>query len=734
MKKIMALLLSGLMIGGIAVSGTACGGFGKAKGTDGAKVLLARERLDETAITEAWNNIVEQPQKTAVRSEKKSAIKPMSASSGEVLSDTAAGKVVKKGETYEWSNFPKYSYNGEVVLSRFKNIEHKVSRYAEAIGELRKLANATNKWLIYDGHTQMLKVSENVETLYEQGEESFFVCRRTTSADARSTYEVYENYDQSDYKSQVYFRCTPGEAYEYVVEDENGFRDYMLAENSRGYWNFVVTARGAGSTSGLELNTFTNTVVGESLSYRFGVELTKDQSTMESYVAVHSGDLLGDVISCGKGETYGFTINLGAFNESIEKVVFTNTEESPVDIYEDVRGNTSYTTMPNEDTSLHLKNGMVINYGDSFLDGRVVAETVSINYSSGFSDDYGDHYNGSIGFHTTATTEEEFYDILRAFMKELDLRCAWDMETILNTVSVASEMKREYLQYYDYKGNKVDTYENINGIVSDYFADFAAFKAEYEGIEKTDPVRINPLSAIPASAALTGLKNISFGLAEYAEGTVKVKDASITLKGNALLEKGETYHLQIGLAKYEDGALRSENAIALQGTGKEATMYENKGLSLTQTGEYVLPKTLGAGRYAVVAYAANEDGIRVSEMAIVSFVSVEEGKLASEAMEITVSKQEDTMLVDYEVKLTVEATLAGTKSYSYEELRRAMLLKAMEIGYPMAGAKVETATGEPLDENASYVEGDFRLKFLVSTKDGVAEAYVTLALKREINM
>ena len=92
-------------------------------------------------------------------------------------------------------------------------------------------------------------------------------------------------------------------------------------------------------------------------------------------------------------------------------------------------------------------------------------------------------------------------------------------------------------------------------------------------------------------------------------------------------------------------------------------------------------------------------------------------------------------MVAFQADVTISVYAGFTVKYGvFFPISVVHVLKAMEIGYPMAGAKVETATGEPLDENASYAEGDFRLKFLVSTKDGVAEAYVTLALKREINM
>ena len=130
-------------------------------GTTGAKIALARERLDESVFSEEMSFWDAQESAVRVKSDAKApsgvarkAVKRANAgsSNGYVLQD---GKV-------RWSQFGGNFSTMENFENVFSEIEMKAAQVAESIATIKKYVGVTDKWL---GDNQLLLVEENRERL-----------------------------------------------------------------------------------------------------------------------------------------------------------------------------------------------------------------------------------------------------------------------------------------------------------------------------------------------------------------------------------------------------------------------------------------------------------------------------------------------------------------------------------------------------------------------------------------
>ena len=95
-------------------------------------------------------------------------------------------------------------------------------------------------------------------------------------------------------------------------------------------------------------------------------------------------------------------------------------------------------------------------------------------------------------------------------------------------------------------------------------------------------------------------------------------------------------------------------------------------------------------------------------------------------MKVPAEKQGDSLNVHYGVLLNVEADLAPKDSYTVSDLHRALTRAILEYGYPKTGEVVTTEDGQPVGEETEITAGRYKMKFLMHTEDGMAEAFVTV--------
>ena len=244
MKKIVSFLAMVAVLGGSIMGTVGCsfgGGGGteaKAlKGTTGAKIALARERLDESVFSEEMNFWGEEST-VGVKTEGTAPSGMVRAAVKRAKSDSDKGVTVQGGKV-RWSQFGNNFGTMENFENVFNEIEIKASQVAESIGMIKKYVGVTDKWV---GENQLLLVEENRETLVQNyvfedpGSMGYQVAHRYTREDAKNIYDIYSYTSERGEIGQNRMRYIPGEYYESSYVHSSGFSDYFMAEKSSGYW------------------------------------------------------------------------------------------------------------------------------------------------------------------------------------------------------------------------------------------------------------------------------------------------------------------------------------------------------------------------------------------------------------------------------------------------------------------------------------------------------------------
>jgi hypothetical protein len=251
MKKILSFLAMIAVIGGSMMSTTSCFGGGKNSsseyiaqeekvlmGTTGAKIALARERLDENVFSEEMSFWGTEESKAATSGRiAETATARLARQRAKATSSQQACTVV--GDKVRWTQFDNNSLTMENFENVFNEIELDASQVAESIGRIKKYVGVTDKWI---GGDQLLLVEENREILVEKfhfedaNSFGYQVANRYTREDAKNIYDIYSTWSERGESGETRMKYIPGEYYESSYVHSNGFTDYFMAENSSGYW------------------------------------------------------------------------------------------------------------------------------------------------------------------------------------------------------------------------------------------------------------------------------------------------------------------------------------------------------------------------------------------------------------------------------------------------------------------------------------------------------------------
>lgn len=736
-KKIVSLILLTALLGTVLTVFSGCGLFTKKViGTEAAKILLARERLDENTIGQkmaAFSTDNAPAEESSSSSGFFSSIFPWakigSVYSGRMpvlLSKIAAGAEVTDSSV-TWSNFKQYSDLKDSYTQFIDPIDDMAAETAEQIVEIKENVGITDKWIDTSLAKYMLIVDDNSETIieYYKPYESISISTRYTTEDAKNVYEMYSfmKYDDGT-TGDIRNLCIPGEYYEYTYINSGGFTDYFIADNSRGYWimnRFCIETDGA---------YFSMSAVKGDIGY--GADIIAYES---------DGRLVTDGISSSvsmflpNAESDLFEVN--RWDKKYSITLFMSNVESGIDslstgrgtIWEEEYGGSGTVYLygnggeMSDTVDIHLSNGNTIRVGDG--NSRVTYEDARVSYSPEYN---GDTYIGRLTFNVEADSENEAMDALYSYLSEngIKLRVAGDT---VNEAYNHCELLCENFDVMEWYGMRMNSRENLLAGEQLLIEDFEKYEKLYEEIKDNETV--SGLYNVASSTEFGKMEITSDGTSTYADGIISIDGLTAKTKDSVLLEEGVAYTLKVGLALRDaDGNISSVNTVSLKSDDEKVITYSGGVLEMSQTANYTVPTALTEGEYVVVVYFATaEDGIRVTEMFPVAFFSAEEGTLESAVMDITVKRADAKLFIDYEVKLSdrVEADLVKD-SYTYEEIESVLLRGVLAKGYPSAGAAVQNNAGEALSENGSYGAGTYRLKYLVNTSEGLVEAYMYCTL------
>ena len=225
------VLAVSLLLGTVSVLGS-CGLFSKkSNGTLAAKLLLANERLDE--------NLVGKKIDVGLPISGNSKVKSTKSGDAAAILDlfTANSSVVMASKTdYTWSNFPAFNSSLYQFESFILNIDTLAFNAATDISTMKDKVGVVDKWVGNTDFSSMLRVYESRDVLLsrERGYESAYY--RYTDENANNVYDMYSFSDHNGEYGEVKMLLIPGERYEYFYNHSSGFRDYVIMENSRGYW------------------------------------------------------------------------------------------------------------------------------------------------------------------------------------------------------------------------------------------------------------------------------------------------------------------------------------------------------------------------------------------------------------------------------------------------------------------------------------------------------------------
>ena len=710
MKKVISLLLVMTMMLGVA---SVLSGCKRVKGgTEAAKLLLANERLDAKVLSRdidfGFGGFLNS-----------------SSVETEVSLPTYYADGRSKTSKYTWSDF---AIDNEVA-SQFESFVLNTQNYAafasEDIDNMKNKVGIVDKWVQVGFEKHMLRVFESRDMLLVTGGgDQDDVIYRYTDENANNVYEMYFFIDYDDGSSgKGKFLCIPGERYETYVIQSNGFYDYFIMENTRGYW--MITRFGYSTReSGVVDAGFTTMIIKDGLGCAAYVTLSNESypdsitnepnSAMFTVVDMENGCEL--ITAMTSGSNYSFDVPLAAISSGLVSVGGNEAhvgEEGVVD------------------------SGVidVINtVKDSYESGYSSED--DIRFSNGFVQyDYlKKTYGGDLNFRTEMNTDEvSLHSALTKLVEHLGdmgLTLRGDVETMVRGIDHASLVGKEFGSIFEWNGYKMSSVENFMAANRVLLDQIDQAKADFDEAKDFGSAFIR--QELDDGVRFENLGILNMGANEYSNGVITLENINARVMGNTLLESGKEYTLKVALALCdENGNPSSVNIVPLKGGNAGKTGYNKDTITLSTSGSFTVPKNLHEGDYALVVYGASADsGIRVTEMVKIGSFATYNEKLESTAMDINVISVEGNLHVKYAIKNFHNMTVKATKdSYTVAELERMAIREILQYGAPFTGAVLEYKNGDKIENGATLGRGEYRLMCYLNTSDGLAQSYIYLEIK-----
>ncbi|MBQ2945421.1 MAG: hypothetical protein IJD95_02505 [Clostridia bacterium] len=705
MKKVVSFITAFALAFAILATATSCGPVESVSGTEAAKILLARERLDLSSASDVLNFL----KLGGIASLKASAENLLATAESAELSLAVDDTDPLSVENKQWSKFPAYSaylYDFEIFNGIVQSF---VKTASKDIDDMKKKVAITDKWV----GDRLLQVSESAETLFQRNvKRSFYkISKRTTESNAKSCYEIV----QVEPNTTLYCKYIEDERFEFLTFDKSGFNDFVIASKSSGVWK--ITRFGLSESGSI----VTVTVIADGIGYYMHLDLSKDMGLLPLSVSVFDVASKRDIAELWfadavGGDRYKISVNFSSVKSGFKSLVAYG--DSLEGVYS-VNGGYEGYSLP---FAINANGGMI---KAGMTDGTVTYESSTLRYQPNGKKYYG--YFDFIVPHAAVNSMFDAYSKVISYLSGFGISFHFSPSDVSQGVNLATRL-----------GN--GTFENWNGYdftkISNIEAAFEitknkcdSFYSQYEAVKDNETASARYVvqnGLFFANIAVNG------GSCSYASKTVTVEGLSASVDANGLFENGKEYILKLGLALVEENAYCSENVVPLISSVKETPVsYNGSSFTLSHSGSYSLPEMLAEGFYAVVAYVATADeGIRVTEMYPVAFYSATEEKFSTETMEIEIKKLENNLLgADYKMKTELIAKIENAKeSYTVSDLTAILLTEADKYGIQIADAKLETASGAAVEADAVITSGSYRIKFNLYGVSGYKAAYMYIEL------
>lgn len=588
---------------------------------------------------------------------------------------------------------------------------------------MKKNVAITDKWVEVGRSKQMLRVYDNMDVLFVTDEfGDFYVHYRYTDASAKNIYESYSYMNYPDGTTgEIRMLMIAGERYEYMYNNSNGFCDYFIGENSRGYWmntRFNYISDAANNYDGMN---FASYMVKDGLGIGAFMDIDNMNDTLDTlWYNAFDPENDRELFQLNKMDgAYDFDLYLSAIKSGLVSVSATEyREDVEPGIFSTDRVDTLKTNKGTYKANI---------YDESNVDGEFNFRTGNVRYIFGEN-----VYYGALNFRmpNPTVTLNEATLALGDYVSSLGLTLYCDMQTVANSFEHSALMAESFGETFEWNGYNLNSMENVRAAKAVLQSQFDSARADFEAIKDFETA--NKHQKLGNNVDFADLYTIAFSNNTFSGNTVNLMGVSATVRDVDLFEEGGEYVLTVALSLLdEDGNPKSTNTVVLNGTAPTSVRFNGGEIKLGVTGQYEIPKNLDKGEYALVVYVATKtDGIRVSEMEKVGFVNIEEGEIESSAMHIETDEEDGNLIVEYEIKNTRTITATATKdSYTYSEIKRMINLEILTYGAPYHGAVLEREDGSAVDESSSLGKGTYRMTCYLATDDGLAQSYVYLVLE-----
>ncbi|MBE5939765.1 MAG: hypothetical protein E7266_05130 [Lachnospiraceae bacterium] len=621
------------------------------------------------------------------------------------------------GNTVSWSDFSDECNAYDFFNSYFVNIESTAQRFATEIDNVKEKCSNTDYWISVGSEKILLQVEANQEIIYIKDNDGYRICRRYTNEDADDVYEMYSIFNDGSYKYQERMLYIAGKRYEFS-NNFGGYEGiYIVAENSKGYWRmFEVTDI---EKNRANLMCLINT---GKVAFTFDDMYADNMPEGTDYLLKFSTtDLTNDIVFINSNAVI---LNLGAFN-GIDHV---ETDSSNVTFVEG-KSNALTSGMG----TLVTDSGVKISDGQTFFDGKIAVSNLDASFTENFYGEGNHRTNGHMGLRVEGDTPQEKISNVKAFLDEVGMNSRYNITDIATKVNSANEMAKSFKELYTWNGYHIDSYAGIENAVKVERETYSEFDEMYEKVKNLKSVISTNFGSAFEGWDFAKMSSISCGNVTLDEDTITVENMSAVIDDTKIFDSNEKYTLCLALAKFKDNNEADyDNAVIMECEGADITSFTGgSSITLNQSATFTLPQCSATGKYTIVAYAATEDGIRVSEMVPIIFSEDIAEKRTYDGFRIDFSlneKKEIRMdcVIDIDVYIKPEDVQT---EYTYDEMYELLLKGVLDNGFMAEGAGVEiydadTNSGQAAQEGATLGAGIYRMSYIKQTDDGELTGYI----------
>ena len=711
MKRILSVVLCvTLLMGSCVISGCNVK-KGDLTGKEIAKMLLANKRLnsEDLSIGLLDSIIVTMDSNSSSKSDSFSLKTQMV----ETLTST-------NGNTISWSDFSNECNAYSFFESYFINIEDSASQFATLIDEVKANCGITDYWITGFGYDKvLLKVESNQEIIFVKDELGYSVCRRYTNEDADDVYEMYRKHDDGRHEERTLYIA--GKRYEYASNfgTEEGL--YIVAENTRGYWNmFQVSDMYTGRCN------IMNFVSTGSMAFMFDDSRDPNMPKVDEYlISFSTTDLSNDIIRIGQNTV---EMNLSAFN-GIARI-----EAESQHVWQGEGSNHLTDAIGTLVTTSGKK--IVVSY-ERDPEATVQPSSIVGSFRKDANGPGKHSTTGSLILNVAGENCNELIANFKAFLSEYGISSKYDLNYITSKYSAAQEIAKNFRYVYKWNGYSIKDYDGIAAAVKVEKDRYNEFQGMYEGVKNAKKVKSTAYGTSFENWDFSKIASAQCGNVTMTDNKISVDNMTVTINNTAIFDTDEKYTVCLALAKFVDGSETDyDNAVIMECEGADVTTFAGNAITLNQTATFTLPRCAAQGNYTVVAYVATEDGIRVSEMIPVIF-----------SKDIEKSETYDGFVIDYKVNDKDEIRINCSSSvdryikpedisveYTYSSVYEVLKQNAAANGYFIEGASIElydtaNGTATQLTSGASISAGVYRMAYTALVGTTEVDGYIYLTLK-----